>query len=79
MKLFKKQSTNEITLKCEDLHCQMCVPTVKQALQQIDGVLNIRVHFGKKTITVSIDEKAAITSDVLIDALKPTGYRATAL
>lgn len=80
MKWFsRKQSANDIILKCEDLHCEMCAETVKHALQQIDGVLKVKVNVGKKTIAVSIDEKTAITSDMLISALKPTGYMATAL
>lgn len=80
MKLFsKKQSAIEIILKCEDIHCQMCADTVKQALQQVDGVLKVKVNVVKKTIAASIDEKATVTSDMLIDALKPMGYKATAL
>ena len=34
--------------------------TVKNALGQVDGVLKVKVHVGKKTIAVSVDEKAAI-------------------
>ena len=79
-KLFsKKQSAIEIILKCEDLHCQMCADTVKHALHQVNGVLKVKVNVGKKTIAVSIDEKAAVTSDMLINALKTTGYMAIAL
>lgn len=66
-------------LKCGDIHCQMCADTVKNALQQVDSVLKVKVHVGKKTIAISVDEKAAVTSDMLIDALKPTGYKAAAL
>ena len=80
MKLFsRKQPDNEILLKCEDIHCQMCADTVKSALGQVDGVLKVKVHVGKKTIAVSVDENAAVTSDMLINALKPTGYKAAAL
>ena len=80
MKLFsKKQSDNEVMLKCEDIHCQMCADTVKQALQQVEGVLKVKVNIGKKTIAVSVGEKAAVTGDMLINTLKTTGYKASAL
>ncbi|HBR00741.1 MAG TPA: copper chaperone [Cyanobacteria bacterium UBA11691] len=74
---FQKQPANDIALKCDDLHCQMCADTVKQALQKVNGVVRVKVNVGKKEIAVSIDQKANITSDMLIDALKPTGYIAT--
>ena len=80
MKLFsKKQPDNEIMLKCEDIHCQMCADTVKPALQQVEGVLKVKVNVGKKTIAVSVGEKAAVTGDMLINALKLTGYEASTL
>ena len=57
-------------LLLEPRQLQLCL-----ALQQVDSVLKVNV--GKKTITISIDEKTAVTSDLLIHALKPTGYLAT--
>ncbi len=78
MKLFsRKQPANEIILKSDDLHCQMCADRVKSTLQKVNGVVKVKVNVGKKMITVSIDEKKAITGDRLTGALEPTGYNAT--
>lgn len=57
----------------------MCVGRVKNALQQVDGVVKVNVKVGKKTIGVAVNEKAAITGDMLINALKPTDCNATEL
>lgn len=77
--LFRKRPRNEVMLKSEDIHCQMCADKIKQALQQVDGVVKVKVSVAKKTMAVSIDEKTTVTSDMLIDALKNTGYKATTL
>jgi copper chaperone CopZ len=76
---FTKQPTHDVLLKCEDLHCEMCAQTVKEALRRVDGVVKVKVNLGKQTVTVAIAEGMEIGIDRLQTALKPTGYIVTAL
>jgi copper chaperone CopZ len=78
-RFFKKQPTHDMMLKCEDLHCEMCAQTVKEALRQVEGVVKVKVNVGKQTVAVSIHEETTINIDTLQNALKPTGYIVTAL
>lgn len=73
---FKRSPTKEIQLQVEDLHCEMCAQTVREALQKVVGVNKVKVNLSQKRVTVAIAVEREITVESLIHALEPTGYRA---
>ena len=66
----------EIQLHVEDLHCQMCAQTVREALQKVSGVKKVKVNLSQKKVTVAIAADLEISVESLIKALESTGYRA---
>ena len=81
---FKRSPTREIQLQVEDLHCEMCAQTVREALQKVAGVKKVKVNLSQKKVTVAYREAdlfesandLEISVESLIKALEPTGYRA---
>ena len=73
---FKRSPTREIQLQVEDLHCEMCAQTVREALQKVAGVNRVKVNLSQKKVTVAIPAESEISIKSLIKALEPTGYRA---
>lgn len=77
MNWFKRRSpATKIQLHSQDLHCQMCAQTVREALQKVAGVERVQVNLSRKTITVATAPETKIEAETLIEALKPTGYQA---
>ncbi|HHP7230847.1 MAG TPA: heavy-metal-associated domain-containing protein [Xenococcaceae cyanobacterium] len=72
----RRSPAKEIRLHSEDLHCQMCAQTVREALQKVSEVKQVKVNLSRKTIIVAITDETEITVESLIKALEPTGYRA---
>ncbi|ABW31656.1 heavy-metal-associated domain-containing protein [Acaryochloris marina] len=68
--------TNEIQLHIEDLHCEMCAQTVKEALKKVSGVKKVQVKLSKKQVNVAIIENREVDFASLASALEPTGYQA---
>ena len=73
---FKRSPTKEIQLQVEELHCEMCAQTVREALQKVAGVNKVKVNLSQKRITVEIAADLEVSVESLIQALEPTGYRA---
>ena len=59
MALFK--SASETTLKVTGMHCQKCVARVKDALENVDGVMSAEVSLE--------EEKAVVTGSVYTASL----------
>ncbi len=55
---FKRSPAQEIQLQVEDLHCQMCAQTVREALQKVAGVTKVKVNLSQKKVTVAYHEAA---------------------
>ncbi|MDJ0742126.1 MAG: heavy metal-associated domain-containing protein [Xenococcaceae cyanobacterium MO_167.B27] len=88
---FKRSPTKEIQLQVEELHCEMCAQTVREALQKVAGVNKVKVNLSQKKVTVAhrvhevrrrladlfeIADCLEVSVESLIQALEPTGYRA---
>ena len=73
---FKRSPAKEIQLYSEDLHCQMCAQTVREALQKVAGVNKVKVNLSQKRVTVAYADGLEVSVESLIQALEPTGYRA---
>lgn len=59
------------TLRIEDMHCQHCVDSVTNALNEIDGVV-AEVDLKKEIATVSYDR--SISDGDLREAVKKAGF-----
>ncbi len=73
---FNRSPTRKIQLQVEDLHCDMCAQTVREALQKVAGVNKVKVNLSQKKVTVLIPKDLEISVESLIKALEPTGYQA---
>ena len=73
---FKRSPAQEIQLQVEDLHCQMCAQTVREALQKVAGVKKVKVNLSQKKVIVALAKDLEVNVESLIKALEPTGYRA---
>ncbi len=73
---FKRTPAKEIQLHVEDLHCEMCAQTVREALQKVAGVNKVKVNLSQKRVTVAYADGLEVSVESLIQALEPTGYRA---
>ena len=72
---FKRSPAKEIQLHSEDLHCEMCAQTVREALQKVAGVNKVKVNLSQKKVIVAIADGLEVSVESLIQALEPTGYR----
>ncbi len=73
---FNRSPAKEIQLQVEDLHCEMCAQTLREALQKVAGVNKVKVNLSQKKVTVAIAADLEVSVESLIKALEPTGYRA---
>ena len=73
---FKRSPAQEIQLQVEDLHCEMCAQTVREALQKVAGVKKVKVNLSQKKVIVALAKDLEVDVESLIKALEPTGYRA---
>ncbi|HID65365.1 MAG TPA: copper chaperone [Aquificaceae bacterium] len=63
----------EIELKIEGMSCMHCVNTVKKALSEIDGVLEVEVSLEKRTARVKLDKE--VPFETLREAVQQWGYK----
>ena len=62
-----------ITLKLQNMTCALCPITIKKALQDVKGVLQVIVDFDTKTAAITFDSNIT-DSDALIKATTNAGY-----
>ena len=63
-------------LDMKNMQCQMCVITVKKALQQVPGVEDAKVDLDQKKATVKFDSDKT-SPDALVAATTKAGFPAT--
>ena len=66
----------EFRLEVPDMKCEGCVGTVRDALQDVDGVLAAGVSLEEKAATVQTGDE--VTADRLVAAVEEAGYGASA-
>ena len=69
----KGRSVNKI-LNVDEITCDHCVETIKEAVEVLDGVLRVDVDIEKKQVVVEFDEKMAKLED-LIDKIEVVGFK----
>lgn len=62
-----------VTLKVDNMYCELCPLTVKKSLTKVDGVSAAKVSFEKKTATVTFDD-AKTNVAALVAATTNAGY-----
>ncbi|HWV22727.1 MAG TPA: heavy-metal-associated domain-containing protein [Thermomicrobiales bacterium] len=65
------------TLRAQDLSCPSCVAKIEKALESMNGVERVEVHFATGRIAVEHDPQQAPT-DLLVKAVADAGYVARA-
>lgn len=62
-----------VTLKVENMTCDLCAPTVRKSLSQLSGVIRVQVSAEKETATVTFDD-AKTDVKALTAATTNAGY-----
>lgn len=63
-----------VTLRIEEMNCQLCVYLVNKELRAIDGVISTKANFNTRLVKVVADDKA--TDEMLIKAIDKLHYHA---
>ncbi len=66
---------SKTVLKIEGMMCEGCVKTVKEALENVQGVTSVDVNLKKGTATV---QHEGVSDETLIGAVVDAGFRASA-
>ena len=61
-------------LNVDEITCEHCVDTIKEAVEILDGVLRVVVNIAQKQVVVEFDEKMAKPED-LIDKIEEVGFK----
>lgn len=66
-------STKQLQLSVEGMHCASCASTIKRKLEKLDGVESCAVNYGSETATVSFDPERVSVSQ-MSGAVQKQGY-----
>jgi periplasmic mercuric ion binding protein len=72
--VFAAEQTVEMNI--EKMSCALCPITVRKAMENVDGVKEVRVDFDAKTATVTFDDASTSATEVA-QASTDVGYPAT--
>lgn len=72
-----KTEQQTVTFAIDKMTCALCPITVRKAMEQVDGVGEVKVDFEAKTATVTFDPSVA-SVDTIATASANAGYPATA-
>lgn len=75
--ILHKNSGTKKVISIEGMMCQHCVKHVTEALQKIDGVIDVKVSLEQKNAVVHVNDSA--TDDMLKNAVVEAGYEVTAI
>jgi copper ion binding protein len=71
----KGPAVKRCLLKVEEMTCDKCAETVREALQKIKGVQEVRISLDKKEVEVKLEEGIDLQS--LVKAVNEKGFKAT--
>ena len=71
--LFSKKDEQEILIKIEGMHCEMCQKRMQKAFTDTKGVVSAEVDLAAKTAKVVYDAKK-INADTVKNIVTDTGY-----
>ena len=64
-----------LNLSLFGMHCSSCANIIERALKKVPGFKRASVNFAAEKVSIFFDQSLA-SSEVLIDAIRKTGYRA---
>lgn len=64
----------KVKIEIEDMMCQHCVDTIKNSLEALDEVENVKINLKKKTASVKLNTQT--DTNILIKTIKNQGYAA---
>lgn len=64
---------DKITLQVEGLSCAHCVRAVTNAVEALDGIVEVKVFLESKTVDVVYDADK-VSLEVIKDAIEEEGY-----
>jgi copper chaperone CopZ len=64
---------NIYKIKVPDMSCKHCEMRIKNALNELPGVLSVSVDLNSKEVEVKAS--AGLTREMIIDRIKEEGYR----
>jgi copper chaperone CopZ len=65
-----------IELAILGMNCEGCVKSVREALCEVDGVIDATVDLEEALAEVTLDEDADVPVETLIEAVRDAGYDA---
>ncbi|OGK20691.1 copper-translocating P-type ATPase [Candidatus Roizmanbacteria bacterium RIFCSPHIGHO2_02_FULL_37_13b] len=70
--------SKRVSLSLSGMHCTSCALIIEKSLNKVSGVKEARVNFTAEKALIDYDE-SIIKVEVLVEAVKKTGYSATVL
>lgn len=67
-------SSRELVLHVEGLTCEGCAWQIRETLQKVDGIVDVRTTVADKRVVVTYDPRKA-TSATATQALEQVGYK----
>lgn len=64
------------TLKVDGMHCQGCIQTVQQVIEQLPGVRGCSISLESKQARVAYDP-ALVSADAIAETVRDAGYAVT--
>lgn len=68
--------SKRVSLSLSGMHCSSCALIIEKSLGKVNGVSKAHVNFAAEKAVVTYDENT-VKAEVLVDAVKKTGYSAT--
>jgi Cu+-exporting ATPase len=65
---------DKVTLKIGGMTCAMCVKTIKEALEKLEGIIDVNVNLGAEKAFVTYNTKMASVTDMK-NAIEASGYQ----
>lgn len=62
----------KITIDVEDMTCSLCVTSINHSLRKTEGVIKAKASL--KTHSVEVIAPKELNTDILLEAIKKTGY-----
>ena len=68
------EDTNKLSLSVPDMTCPSCAASVEKELKKIDGISDIEISIGSKSVVVTISHGKKVTNAQLDSAIKLAGF-----
>ncbi len=70
---------NQMVLEVDGMVCDFCTQSVKKVLEREDGVANVTIDLGKKTVTMVMKDNSVMDDAYATELIRQAGYKATSI